>query len=297
MTIEPILASFPTAKVGGLAACWVEHEPLPGFVEECRRSGTRLDFVSWHLYSDDPRRHALGVERAKAMLAGFPGPRPELLVTEWSKGVEHGADAAGVAPHAGRVVSVEEMAFESRWAAVTAASILAMVDAGVDWSFYYHIWDQVFDPDLFRPFFSEAGRRAMLEYWNEVPPRFGLFGVGGEVRPQYFVYWLLGRLGDERVLVRATNMDTHVLAARTDDAVSVFLARLGADESGDILATLDFANVAPDHKLLSVYRIDRDRRWDEASLEPRPVERRAVYAPADSVVMVRLEDATADRER
>ena len=33
MTVAPILKTFPAARVGGPAACWVENEPLPGFVE------------------------------------------------------------------------------------------------------------------------------------------------------------------------------------------------------------------------------------------------------------------------
>ncbi len=81
MTIQPILEAYPEAKVGGPAACWVDNEPLPGFVARCRESGTPLHFVSWHLYSDDPMRHASGVEKAKALLADFPGSRPEMMVT------------------------------------------------------------------------------------------------------------------------------------------------------------------------------------------------------------------------
>src|SRR5207248_1078518 len=88
MTIRPILEAFPEAKVGGPAACWVDNEPLPGLSQHCARTGTRLDFLSWHLYSDDPSRHASGVEKAARLLEGFPGKRPERMVTEWSKGFD-----------------------------------------------------------------------------------------------------------------------------------------------------------------------------------------------------------------
>ena len=71
--------------VGGPAACWVENEPLPGFVRRCREERAPLHFISWHLYSDDPARHAAGVEKAKELMADWPGPRPETMVTEWSK--------------------------------------------------------------------------------------------------------------------------------------------------------------------------------------------------------------------
>jgi len=45
-----------------------DRELLPAFVAACRRDGTRLDFVSWHVYSDDPREHASLVTRAKALV-------------------------------------------------------------------------------------------------------------------------------------------------------------------------------------------------------------------------------------
>ncbi len=39
----------------------------------------------------------------------------------------------------------------------------------------------------------------MYIHWNEAPHRFGLFGEGGQVRPQYFVYQMLSRMGEERL--------------------------------------------------------------------------------------------------
>jgi hypothetical protein len=304
MAIKPILEAFPQAKVGGPAACWITNEPLPGLVAYCRETGTQLDFISWHLYSNDPTQHAYGVAQAKALLAHYPGKRPEMLITEWSKGFERAPDLFDPYAHRiGRVVSVEEMAFEPRRAAIVAASILAMLDAGLDWSFYYHVWDQVFYPDAFRPFFSEAGLALMVEHWNEVPHRFGLFGVSGEVRPQYFVYWMLSRLGDERLISHSDHADLGVLAARGPRDVSTLIANFNPGGSADRIAAIRYTNLTPGRKMLTSYRIDAERRWSEDALQLHPVEQREVYAPAtfrcqvyvpaDSVVLVRLEDAEA----
>jgi xylan 1,4-beta-xylosidase len=286
MTLPPILEAFPAAKVGGPAACWVENEPLPGFVERCHRSGTRLDFVSWHLYHDDPARHAAGVEKARALLAGFPAPRPELLVTEWNKGFDR--------------ISVEELAFDPRRAANVAASILAMREAGLDASFYYHIWDQVCFPHDFEPFFSEPGIEGMIRHWNEVPHRFGLFGVAEEVRPQYFVYQMLSRLGEERLAAQTDDADVRVLAARSVSQLSAMLVNWNLQASQDRLLTLQFSNLRPGRKRLTTYRIDPERRWSTEALELLPVERREVdtragfqchlFSPADTVSLVTLEN-------
>jgi hypothetical protein len=286
-TIKPVLEAFPSAKVGGPASCWVDNEPLPGLVKLCRESKTQLDFISWHIYNDDPRRHALGVEKGKKLLEGWPATgRPEMLVTEWSKSFDP--------------VSFEDLAFEPRRAACTAASILAMTEAGLDWSFYYHLWDQTFYSEPFRPFFSEAGIHMMENHWNKVPHRFGMFGVGEEARPQYFVYQMLSRMGEERVAATSEEADLRVVAARGDKRTAALLVNFNLQESRQMLVTTHFSRLNAGRKLLTVYRIDSARRWSEEKLELVPLERREVYTsdefhcqvllPADSVALVCLDE-------
>jgi hypothetical protein len=279
MTIPPILEAFPDAKVGGPAACWIENEPLPGFVERCRTGETPLHFISWHLYSNDPARHAAGVEKARALVADYPGQPPELMITEWSKGFDP--------------VSIEEMAFSSRRAAITAASIMRLMEAGLDWSFYYHIWDQVCDPADFAPFFSPNGVAGMLRHWNEVPHRFGLFGVKGEVRPQYFVYAMLAQMAGERVAATSDDPEVQVLASRDERGLSVLVVNLSRPTSRDRILSLRCTHLLAGRKQLVVHRIDDERRWSSQTLELHPVEHREIvttgefhcqiYSPADSV--------------
>jgi xylan 1,4-beta-xylosidase len=284
MTSEPILATFPQAKVGGLAVANGDGDLLPGFVDLCAKDGTRVDFVSWHLYADDPRQHARLAEKYRTLLgAKFPARRPELLVTEWNKGFDR--------------ISVEEQAFAPRRAAAAAAAILAMTDARVDGSFYYHLWDQVCSVEQFRPFFRDPG--IMYHHWNEVPHRFGLFGVGQEVRPQYFVYQMLGRLGDRRVRARSAAEDLRVLAAKDRGRSAVLLVNYGLPASRDAVATVRFTGLTAGRQRLTVWRIDGTRAWSARELELLPTERREVdvradfacqvASPADSVSLVVLE--------
>ncbi len=285
MTSAPILATFPQAKVGGPAVANGDGELLPAFIDLCAKEGTRLDFVSWHLYADDPRRHARLADKYCTLIGEkFPARRPELLVTEWNKGFER--------------ISVEEQAFAPRRAAAAAAAaILAMTDAHVDRSFYYHLWDQVCFPEQFRPFFRDPG--IMYRHWNEVPHRFGLFGVGQEVRPQYFVYQMLGRLGDRRVRAKSAAEDLRVLAAADRGRAAVLLVNYGLPASRDAVATVRFTGLTAGRKQLTVWRIDGTRAWSARELLLLPAERREVDAladfacqvtsPADSVSLVVLE--------
>jgi hypothetical protein len=285
MTVGPILEAFPGAKVGGPALADGRHGLLPGLLDYCAAHDLPLDFVSWHLYSDDPRAHAGLVSQVRDLLEARPGKRPEMLVTEWSRNFPP--------------VSVEDQAFEPRRAAITAASIIEMHRAGLDWSFYYHIRDQVCFPGDFEPFFSEHGvGPVMVRHWNEVPHRFGLFGVCGEVRPQYFVFGMLSQMGEEELPVECEE-GLRALGGRTTGGLSVLLVNENGADGRDRTAVLHFENLPPGLKRLTVWRIDDRRAWCDEKLELLPLERRDLYAlsrleshvhmPADSVALVSLE--------
>ena len=300
MTIRPILEVFPKAKVGGAAACWIDNEPLVGLIERCVERDLRLDFVSWHGYDSNPERHVLGIEKAKARIAGFAKP-PELLYTEWSTSfmsVRNGLDLH----HVGKpqYVSIEEMAKDPFRVASVAASILRMLETGLDWSFYYHLWDQCFYPEQFRPFFSDDGLRLMHEHWNEVPHRFGLFGVEGEVRPQYFVFQLLTHLQNEQIAVHSSDPRLYALATQGEEAISILLVNFELNSCADLIAQIRLKTPHPGEKMLTTYRVDGDHTWSDETLELRPTERRTVVImeefrcqvllPANSVALLKLED-------
>ena len=283
MTLQPILAAYPQAKVGGPAQGVLHQEPLPGFVKQCAQRGTQLDLLTWHLYHSDPGRHGYQTRIARLLAQELPR-QPELMVTEWSCGFP--------------AASVQDEAFETRRAASVAASILEMRQAGLHGSFYYHLWDQVCYPDDFAPFFSQPGINAMVRHWNERPHRFGLFGVNEEVRPQYFVFQMLSRLGEDELAASSDDHDVRVLAGRATGNVSVLAVNHSLDVPRDRLVTLSFADLPAGTKRLTLWRIDKERRWDADRLELLPMEQRETYTrreyecqfllPADSVALLQL---------
>jgi xylan 1,4-beta-xylosidase len=281
--VEAIRSVFPQAKIGGPAmanpfAPWVEP-----FLEKCRTTGTQLDFISWHVYNDTPSRHG-EICRHFQQLAGQFSRRPELFVTEWNKGFDP--------------VSVEEMAFEPHRAAHTAASILEMTDAGISRSFYYHVWDQTNYSLEFERFFAKPV--IMTKHWNEQPHRFGLFGVNEEVRPQYFVYQMLGRMGRETVLSSCQQPGLRVRAVRDDKKVSAMVVHHHTEATADIIVKLNFSHLSHSRKLLHTYRIDNQRRWNAETMQLLPRETREVdtyptfscqvYSPQGTVSLLVLED-------
>ncbi len=284
-TTAPILSTFPAAKVGGPGVSWMENQPLPGLIESCRQHGDRLDFVSWHGYSDTPAQHVTGVKKARALLADFPGTTPEIMITEMNKAPD--------------LLSLADLAREPRRAAVMASIIMALIEAGLDWSFYAHLWDQTLYRAPLSSSIADIDAR-LTQPINEMPQRLGLFSVEEEVRPQYFIYQMLARLGEERISAHADNQDLRILAARSEAQVAVMLANFSLQESKDRVVTLRFGPLTPGAKRLTTYRLDDEHRWDEQQLDMIPLERRTIdtsdrfatqiFSPADSVTMMMLEN-------
>jgi xylan 1,4-beta-xylosidase len=158
----------------------------------------------------------------------------------------------------------------------------------IDWSFYYHIWDQTCFANDFEPFFSPRGVGNMIRHWNETPHRLGLFSVEGNVRPQYFVYQMLCQLGDERLAARSDDRDVRVLAGRAGTRISALAVNYGLDEQGDRIATFRLSNVTPGVKDIALHRIDQGRRWSSETLELQPIERRRTYVPRDFLFQIHL---------
>lgn len=281
--VEAIRSVFPKAKIGGPALANAYAEWLPGFLEKCRSTNTQLDFISWHLYNNDPLRHGnIGRDIGK-LAAKFPS-RPELLVTEWSKGFDP--------------VSVEEMAFEPHRASHAASAILEMMEAGIDSSYYYHVWDQTNYGSEFERFFSRP--EYMVKHWNEVPHRFGLFGVNEEVRPQYFVYQMLSRMGDDQLSAEFDKPGLRLRAVRNDKNISVMIVNHDEEVNQDLIVNVNFSGLSHSRKLLKTYRIDDHHRWNSDTLELLPLETREVetypkfgcqvFSPGGTVTRLVLEE-------
>jgi hypothetical protein len=293
ITQEAVLRTFPKAKVGGLGLANAGSPLMEGLLAYCSSGGLQLDFISWHLYSDDPQAHAVNVVKIRELAHRYyPQDPPEMLITEMGKGFDD--------------VCVEESAFDNFRPAVAAAVIFNLLDTKVDWTFYYHIWDQVFVADQFRPFYKKPD--IMLHHWNKVPHRMGMFGVCGELRPTYFVYRMLAGMKGDEIVVESGAGDLRVKAVMEGKgACRVMLVNYDTRQSRDLVAELDMIALPDGLKLLTSYKIDGNRLWDEKNLELRPVERRYVdiskqdserlffcniFCPANSVTMVCIEPVT-----
>jgi hypothetical protein len=297
MLLKPILEAFPGAKVGGPAIANPNSPIVPAFIDLCQQTGTQLDFISWHRYSDNIASYRITTAKWQEYLANFPEPKPEIMLNEWNKSFDF-YDPKAPSYH---LISVEEMALSARRGAFTAANLLSLMQTDLAWSHYFLLWDSCCYPEQFASFYSpESIRGVMYKHWNETGHRFGLFSEGGAVRPQYFVYQMLARMGDEKVATACPAADLHVQAVRGDGKLSTLIVNYDPNESRDLIVTVNFANLQPGVRKLRAWRIDDEQRWSDETMELRPIEERTVavlpdfqyqfYAPADSVLLVTLEE-------
>jgi hypothetical protein len=259
----------------------MSEEFTRGFAELCYKENTQLDFITWHRYTDHPEHHIADVEKAVRGLECYGTNHPELMITEFGKAFDK--------------VSVEELAFDPARPAIMADNLFTAIDSKIDWTFYYHVWDQCNFPPEFEPFYQDP--YIMQKHWNEIPHRFGMFGVNEEVRPAYFVYRMLTMAGDTMIQAESSQENLKVKAfTGINNAVSIMVINRGDTGLGDRIVTVKLDGLRSGIRTLKNYRLDGNKNWNEETLDLYPVEQRRVFVneqfecqifcPADSVSLL-----------
>jgi hypothetical protein len=193
-TAAAILRADPEAKVGGPALASVRSPIFPALLEACAGRSIPLHFVSWHIYSSDPKSVRGTIDFAKQLLAQQPSLKPELFLDEWN-------------------MDLMNPPLDPRFQPCYVAEVIwQMKDAGLDYSCYYHIRDWYVDQDRFARFFSPHGAAFMARWWNRMPQFDGLFDYQNQVRPAYFTFKLLSRQAGERIKVTSGHPSVHGFA-------------------------------------------------------------------------------------
>jgi len=82
-TAKALKAYDPNLKVGGPALAG-NLTFLEGFLEYCKEKNVPLDFVSWHIYSQNPYNIYLRSVKIRELLQTHGFPDAESLLTEWN---------------------------------------------------------------------------------------------------------------------------------------------------------------------------------------------------------------------
>lgn len=207
-TARALKSVHPDLQVGGPATAQMMW--IADFLAYCARESAPVDFVSSHIYADDPQENIFGTDRrypfeevipralrqAREQIAASHRPDLPLLVTEWSS--------------------------------QSPAFIARMVHdcIGLAETFAYWTFDSVFEEQgPPRSFFNNA---------------YGLIGQSGIPRPSLHAFSALHRLGSRRVAAS----DGPVLATRGEDGRCAVLAwnsipRTVGNSAGDPMAAYE----------------------------------------------------------
>ncbi len=190
-TVAAILRADPDAKVGGPAVANYRSPILPALIEFGAAGKAPLHFVSWHIYNSDPARVRETIDYVQGLLRKHPGLTVETFLDEWNMSLSN---------------PVRDPRFQPAYVTETAWQ---MIDAGLDYSCYYHIRDYYVDVDRFSQFMSPKGAAAMGRWWNRMPQYDGLFDYQNTIRPAYFAFKLLSRLTGDRLSFKSSDAAVH----------------------------------------------------------------------------------------
>ena len=197
-TVAAILRADPNALVGGPALANPRSPILPALLDFCAIKEAPLHFVSWHIYSSDPKQIRATIDNVKSLLKKYPALKPETFLDEWNMNLGFPPSDVRIQP-----CYVAEVAWQ-------------MKDGGLDYSCYYHIRDYHVSFERFAPFMSAKGTAFMTGWWNMMPQFDGLFDFQNNVRPAYFTFKLLSRLTGERLRLTSENPTVHGFMTRDE---------------------------------------------------------------------------------
>jgi xylan 1,4-beta-xylosidase len=192
-TAAAILKADPNARVGGPALANVRSPILPALLDAAAKHETPLHFVSWHIYSSDPKSVRATVKYVHDLLKKHPMLKPETILDEWNMDLQNPPSDPRFQP------------------CYLLETIWQMKRAGLNWSCYYHIRDYHVRYEQFTPFFSRHGAAFMTRWWNRMPQFDGLFDFQNHIRPAYFAFKLLSRLTGEQLSLTSSDSVVHGL--------------------------------------------------------------------------------------
>jgi xylan 1,4-beta-xylosidase len=195
-TVAAILRADPNALVGGPALANPGSPILPALLDLCSKEEIPLHFVSWHIYSSDPKRIRATIDNVKTLLKKYPTLKPETFLDEWNMNLGFPPSDVRIQP-----CYVAEVAWQ-------------MKEGGLDYSCYYHIRDYHVSFERFAPFMSAKGTAFMTGWWNRMPQFDGLFDFQNNVRPAYFTFKLLSRLTGQRLRLTSDGPAVHGFLSR-----------------------------------------------------------------------------------
>jgi xylan 1,4-beta-xylosidase len=222
-------------RVGGPAtaqAAWVD-----AFIEHCAKNHVPVDFVSTHIYADDPPADVFGTKEEI--------PRDQMVCRAFRK--VHDQIKASAMPNLPLIGSefnatfrtqsdITDSAFMGPWLADTIRQCDGLTDMMSYWTF----------SDVF----EEQGVVKTPFYGG-----YGLIATGGIPKPAYNAFKLLHKLGDQRITL---DSDSALLTRRADGTLVLVAWNYAAPEQAGSPIKVTFRFEGMEEKRALISRVDGD---------------------------------------
>ncbi len=197
-TVKAVKRADPAAKVGGPALANYKSPILPALLKYCSNKKVPVDFVSWHMYNDDPENFKNSILHVKKLLKNYPKLKCETTINEWN--VSFGASL------------MKHLALPEYQPCFIIEVINNMIEQGLSNCCYYHIRNVNGSKDTYS-FLSRNGAAGAADGQNYLFNLLGLFDYQGIMRPAYFSFKLLSRLLGKKIILKKQNSHVKALAA------------------------------------------------------------------------------------
>ena len=287
-TASAIRRADPTVRVGGPALARVDSPILPALLSFCEDKSFPIDFISWHIYSDDPEKIGATVYFAKELLRRHPELKCETILNEWNMG-------SGVSS-----MTPEHTVFR-RQAAFVVATIQAFLDAGLDLSCYYHIMHQFIIPKKFEGWFSPQGLHYKCKVWNENSLRNRpqhLMTPDGHTYAAFYAFKMLYYLSGQRIRAISDNKHVGILATKDLKVAILVIWNYEKDGNQDYAVRLRIENLPKGQPRYERYLLDTSKSYSDEESELKISEERRLplsstfqvklFIPANSVTLIKL---------
>ncbi|GMU84483.1 MAG: hypothetical protein AMXMBFR47_43520 [Planctomycetota bacterium] len=206
-------AAYPELEIGGpgvTSAAFASPSGqtwIAGLLDHCQAAGVPLDFLSWHVYTNDPASIATATAWFRAQLDAHGYTATESHITEWNTDTR-----------AGGVDAEEAVALRDggRGAAIISACWIELQNHGVPVSTFYRGRDPEADNVEFYGLLGGDGRKKAsalaFSFWSEFANSYSVrYDVSVSTSGAGTIYAIAGRSTSGRVAVLIANPTDQVL--------------------------------------------------------------------------------------
>ncbi|MEW6606644.1 MAG: cellulase family glycosylhydrolase [bacterium] len=219
--VEAVLKTTPRIKIGGPAATkilcedrYILSQYIELLVKHCAQNKKKLDFISWHRYSDEPITYKNEIQRGRQFLDYYGLKNTELIIDEWALAISPKINIIdGITEYEKMLLRIGDNNVNAAYA---AAVLQTMIDSGLDQSVYQGIHSEGRDVGDFYPGMGLSVES--YEHKNPIkPPRY-------IKRSIYYTFKMFSMLDNKRILVNLNNsVNMGAIATKSDDAKQINL--------------------------------------------------------------------------